>query len=144
MRCSTFAALVFASALAPAAALAAPGSAPLAAPGPCAEPRRFDASGACADCADPARSGGFDVSGPARARFTPADVAAGPAEAPLASPENRGFVGRGPCDVPGSGCTGPIAPAPRGSNGGGGNGGGLTVVEQPPKPGRPPGTNPRR
>ncbi len=140
MRSPAVTALLLALALAPAAALAAAAD-ELAAPGPCAEPRRFDASGACADCADPAR--GFDVSGPARSRFAPADVAAGATEVPVAAPESRGFAGRGPCDVPGSGCTGPIAPSPTAGSPGG-NGGGLTVVERPPKPGGPPGTNPGR
>jgi hypothetical protein len=141
MRHATLSALLFATALGTAAALAAPDAERLAAPGPCAEPRRFDGSGACADCADPAR-GGFDVSGPARLRFAPTDVAAGAEGAQPAPPENPGFSGRGPCDVPGSGCTGPLAPAPKGPESPGG-GGGLTVVERPPKPGSPPGTKPR-
>jgi hypothetical protein len=142
MRNPTVSLLLVALALAPAAAFAASSeSEVLAAPGPCAEPRRWSASGACTDCGDPARSG-FDVSGPARARFSPTDVAAGANEAPLPAPESQGFAGRGPCDVPGSGCTGPIAPDPGGPAGTGGNGG-LTVVERPPKPGGPPGTTRR-
>jgi hypothetical protein len=142
MRSPAVSLLLVALALAPAAALGASSDDDvLAAPGPCAEPRRWNVSGACADCGDPATSG-FDVSGPARARFSPSDVAAGATEPPVAVPEIQGFAGRGPCDVPGSGCTGPIAPAPGGPDRPGGNGG-LTVVERPPKPGGPPGT-PRR
>ncbi len=59
------------------------------APGACAEPRRFDAGAACADC--PAASGtereGFNVAGPARGRFSPTDVAATVADVPLAAPD---------------------------------------------------------
>src|SRR4029453_3169399 len=51
-----------------------------------------------------------------------------------APPENLGFAGRGPCDVPGSGCMGPIAPNPNGSGSPGGSSG-LTVIERPPRPG---------
>jgi hypothetical protein len=140
MRPATLPTLLLAIALGPAAALAAPDGERLAAPGPCAEPRRFVGSGACPDCTDPAR-GGFDVSGPARLRFAPTDVAGGVDGAPVPPPETRGFAGRGPCDVPGSGCTGSVAPAPRGPQSPGGRGG-LTVVERPPKPGGPPGSKP--
>jgi hypothetical protein len=114
----------------------------LAAPGNCAEPRRFDGSGACTDCGDAARSAedGFNVSGPARARFAPTDVAASAdGGAGIAPPERGNFEGRGPCDTPGS-CTGPIAPERPGQPTPGGNGG-ITVVERPPKPGGPPGRN---
>lgn len=110
----------------------------VAAPGNCAEPRRFDGSGACADCADPARNAGFSVAGPARARFSPADVAAGAGEAGAPAPEIGEFSGRGPCDTPGS-CTGAVA-VPSGSQGSpGGENGGVTVIERPPRPTRPPG-----
>ena len=119
----------------------------LATPGKCAEPRHFQGSGACADCADASRSaedGGFDVSGPVRSRFSPADVAASAAPAAgLAPPALGGFEGRGPCDSPGSGCLGTVAPAPAGPSSPAG-GGGVTVVERPPKPGGPPGRPPRR
>jgi hypothetical protein len=136
--------------LAAALALAGPGPAAaagadepqLAAPGNCAEPRRFDGSGACTDCGDAARTAedGFNVSGPARARFAPTDVAAsaGGGEA-VAAPERGNFEGRGPCDTPGS-CMGSVAPAPPNQPTPGGNGG-VTVVERPPKPSNPPGTN---
>jgi len=142
MRSSILSLLLIALALASAPALAAaPEGDLLAAPGPCAEPKRFSGSGACPDCGDPAR-GGFDVSGPARARFAPTDVAAGAGDESLPAPDPQGFAGRGPCDVPGSGCTGPIAPSPEAPGGPGGNGG-LTVIERPPRPGNPPGTRPK-
>jgi hypothetical protein len=126
---------------APAAAEEAEQQALLAAPGKCAEPRRFQGSGACADCTDAAgaENGGFDVAGPVRSRFSPADVAASAAPgSALAPPDLGGFDGRGPCDSPGSGCLGTVAPAPAGPSGPSG-GRGVTVVERPPNPGGPPG-----
>jgi hypothetical protein len=119
-----------------AATAGAPGEELLAAPGRCAEPRRFQPTGAL-------ESAGVDVAGPAAARFAPGDVAAGVATPPvLPTPKPEGFDGRGPCDVPGSGCLGPVAPAPPGRTGPGGNGG-VTVVERPPRPSRPPGAGKR-
>jgi hypothetical protein len=117
-----------------------------AAAGTCAEPRRFNAGVACADC--PAASGterdGFNVAGPARGRFSPTDVAADVAASPIAAPDRGDFDGRGPCDTPGS-CGASVGPLPPGSGGnGGGAGGGVSVVERPPKPTGPPGTNPPR
>jgi hypothetical protein len=112
----------------------------LAAPGRCAEPRRFQAS-ACTDCAEEALAGeGFDVAGPISGRFAPADVAA-PAGtgAAVAPPTLGGFDGRGPCDSPGSGCLGTVAPAPAGPSNPSGAGRGVRVIERPPNPGGPPG-----
>jgi hypothetical protein len=114
--------------------------------GSCAEPRRFEAAAACADCpgAGSADRDGFSVAGPARARFSPTDVSATVADVPIAAPERGDFDGRGPCDTPGScgATTGPLLPGAGGNGGGGGAGGGVSVVERPPKPSGPPGTNP--
>jgi hypothetical protein len=117
-----------------------------ASPGSCAEPRRFEAGVACADCptASSAERDGFSVAGPARGRFSPTDVAADVADVPIAAPDRGDFEGRGPCDTPGS-CGVGTGPLPPGSGGGGGGaGGGVSVVERPPKPTGPPGTNPPR
>lgn len=121
------------------AAPATPEDRQVAAPGACAEPRRFEGA-ACADCptAAGASASQFSVAGPARSRFSPADVAAGPSATGLAPPTPQGFSGRGPCDTPGS-CTGSVRPAPTPETPRG-NGPGLTVVERPPRPGNPPGT----
>jgi hypothetical protein len=103
-----------------------------ASPGSCAEPRRFE------------ERDGFSVAGPARGRFSPTDVAADVADVPIAAPDRGDFEGRGPCDTPGS-CGVGTGPLPPGSGGGGGGaGGGVSVVERPPKPTGPPGTNPPR
>lgn len=123
------------------AAAAEPGSRQVAAPGACAEPRRFEGA-ACTDCgaAAGASASQFSVAGPARMRFSPADVAAGPDATGVAPPTLPGFSGRGPCDTPGS-CTGAVRPAPTPETPrGNGPGGGLTVVERPPRPGGPPGS----
>jgi hypothetical protein len=112
----------------------------LAAPGRCAEPRRFQGS-ACTDCGDEAVAGeGFDVAGPIAGRFAPADVAApAAAGAAVAPPTLGGFEGRGPCDSPGSGCLGTVAPAPAGPTSPSAGGRGVRVIERPPNPGGPPG-----
>ena len=119
-----------------------------ASPGTCAEPRRFDAQAACADCpsAGSAERDGFNVAGPARGRFSPTDVAATIDDAAISAPERGDFDGRGPCDTPGScgATTGPVPPRGGGNGGGGSAGGGVGVVEQPPKPSGPPGTQPPR
>jgi hypothetical protein len=113
----------------------------LAAPGKCAEARLFHGT-ACTDCGEATRSAedqGFDVSGAVAGRFSPADVAApGAASTGPEAPTLRGFEGRGPCDSPGSGCLGTVAPAPAGSSSPTGNGG-VRVIERPPNPGGPPG-----
>jgi hypothetical protein len=128
-------------AIATAAPALAAGEHGVAPAGTCAEPRRFDGSAACTDCpAAEDADDSFAVSGPARGRFSPNDVAAklpGPA-AEAAPPELGDFQGRGPCDTPGS-CTGAVAQPPTGGGSPGGNGG-VGVVERPPRPGGPPGT----
>jgi hypothetical protein len=110
----------------------------LAAPGKCAEARLFQGA-ACADCGEAAEDQGFDVSGSVAGRFSPADVAAqGAVSAGPGAPTLPGFEGRGPCDTPGSGCLGPVAPDPAGPSAPTGNGG-VRVIERPPNPGGPPG-----
>lgn len=52
------------------------------------------------------------AAGPARHRFVPQQVAAGPAGPAAPPPPAPVFRGPGPCDSPGSGCLGPIQPAP--------------------------------
>lgn len=133
-------------------ALTVPGAAAeaeqaLAAPGKCAEARRFQA-GACTDCDETARredSEGFAVAGPIGGRFSPADVAAPAAVgAPPAPPGLGGFEGRGPCDTPGS-CLGTVAPAPpTGTGAPTSPARGGRIVERPPNPGGPPGRPPGR
>lgn len=137
---TTFALLAAALCAGSPAGAAEPGDRNVAAPGACAEPRRFDGSGACPDCptASAIDEKGFSVAGPARAHFSPNDVAATvPAADGAAPPELGEFEGRGPCDTPGS-CGGAVTAVPgRGSPGGNG---GVTVIERPPRPGGPPGT----
>jgi hypothetical protein len=146
--CASLAALAALSLAGPATADEAEEQLRKAAPGACAEPRRFDAGAACADC--PTASGsereGFSVAGPARGRFSPTDVAATVADAPLAAPDRGEFNGRGPCDTPGScgASAGPVPPGRGGNGGNGGAGGGVGVIERPPKPSGPPGSQPPR
>jgi hypothetical protein len=142
MRRLTFALLAGALAAAAPAAAADAADERVAAPGACAEPRRFDAAG-CTDCPSSASTSesDFSVAGPARSRFSPADVAASsPGAGAMAPPELGGFEGRGPCDTPGS-CTGSVAPTLPGQGSPGGGRPGVTVVERPPRPGGPPGTD---
>ena len=141
-------ALATASLAGPAAADEAEEQLRRASPGTCAEPRHFDAGAACADCpsANAAEREGYNVTGPARGRFSPTDVAATVEDSSISAPERGDFQGRGPCDTPGScgATTGPVPPRAGGNGGGSGAGGGGGVVERPPKPSGPPGTQPPR
>jgi len=89
-----------------------PAGAPLAPPGPCAEPRTdlraAPDTGPLAPEAD-----GFDVAGSPRHHFTPQDVAAPGDEPGSAPPEPPGFT-RGPCDAPNAGCGSILDDAARG------------------------------
>jgi hypothetical protein len=107
-----------------------PAGAPLAPPGPCAEPR-MDLR--AAPDAGPLRPEAhrFDVAGSPRHHFTPQDVAAPVGDPGAAPPEPPGFT-RGPCDAPNAGCGSLLDAAARG------------VKESPVQPGLPPGAGGRQ
>ena len=104
-----------------------PAGAPLAPPGPCAEPRADLRAAPDAEVLqpDPAAQG-FDVAGSPRHHFTPQDVAAPGGDAGFTPPPSPGFT-RSPCDAPNAGCASILQSAPRG------------IKESPAQPGLPPG-----
>jgi hypothetical protein len=75
----------------------------------------------------------------ARVHFLPGNVAAPPPSFAASRPTAPRFAGPNSCDTPGSGCLGPIQPAPVVGGGPSGAGG---IRESPAGPGLPPGTRP--
>jgi hypothetical protein len=103
-------AAAFALAALASAAGAEPAGAPLAAPGPCAEPRADLRPSP--DAARLAPASDLDVAGSPRHHFTPHDVAAGPAPEGFGRPDPPGYT-RDACDAPNAGCGSLLEAAPR-------------------------------
>ena len=100
-----------AAALAAAAAGAAPAGAPLAAPGPCAEPR--PELRPAPDAARLVPEADRDLAGSPLHHFTPNDVAAGvPAAEGFGRPDPPSYT-RDACDAPNAGCASLLNAAPR-------------------------------
>ena len=103
-----------------------PAGAPLAPPGPCAEPRSDLRAAPDAGPMNP-EADDFDVAGSPRHHFTPQDVAAPGGDEGLTPPPPPGFT-REACDAPNAGCASILDAAGRG------------IKESPAQPGLPPGT----